>query len=631
MILLSALLLGLVLARSTRDSPSSSPEFNSLQNETTSSPDAYYVRINATALTTVSAWSSTLAPILAAFMMELWSYRTASRLKRLSQGPDKATLPSPYQFVLLLEMVRGSPTILLQQLKYWLCWTRRKTSTVPILRKSVLMLSLVSILSLLIILADTWLHLTTETVSITWSLNSANADDASLKDFGLSLADQGTLELITTDSFDHGWSTVLSESHGCFDTSRLPCSIDTQFEDAGAPLQNFQGVMQILANTSNEFRLQTSNYRNEAITYVIPAAVPASSEFEIDFTGITYGASTTCKPMSAKCGLKQQDDTGFNWEFDCSKQHSSFKHKQNAKQGSLLYENHTLYSDDSYAKSIPWDFQISGEISQGNENGEWFPTKNMVNPAFPAVVMVSENNPGLSQNSDSDIVDIGQLAQAMIAFCKHTIFDVHYSYTNATYSVIDTKVSNQTVADITNIPLMLGHPQHYIESQVDAIMSSSNSTQIVGNYSLTYSQASMAILAGVLDPAAASSIQFRRDILVTRVPKAPLFTLIALNLLFAALGLVLTLSALQTLIGGHDGAVADVKARLGVAGLTAECFEREEDGLLDREIDDETELFGEKYGARGVKVGVQQQQQEGKAKGGWRLKRYDVEEKSRLP
>ena len=108
MITLSILLICLVLARSIENTPSDSPEFDSLINETINPGNAYYVNMNATTLLTISTWSSTLVSIFGVIMMELWSYQTASRMHQLSQNSDKLDLPSPYQLVFLLEMLKGA-------------------------------------------------------------------------------------------------------------------------------------------------------------------------------------------------------------------------------------------------------------------------------------------------------------------------------------------------------------------------------------------------------------------------------------------------------------------------------------------------------------------------------------------
>lgn len=107
MLLLPTLLLGLVLARSTSNNPSSATEFPFNADETSTSSDSYFVKMNATTLLTISTWSSTLTPILGAALMHLWSYRAASSISKHSQDSDKLDLPSPYQFAMILEMTKG--------------------------------------------------------------------------------------------------------------------------------------------------------------------------------------------------------------------------------------------------------------------------------------------------------------------------------------------------------------------------------------------------------------------------------------------------------------------------------------------------------------------------------------------
>lgn len=168
MIFLPALLLGLVFARSTKNDPSSETEFSFNANETSNPSDSYFVKMNATTLLTISAWSSTLTPLLGAVLMHLWSYRAAASIFKHSQNRYKLGLPSPYQFALILEMIKGqsvfgrvfyganhtknliycsgSVTTLLQDLKYIFLWKRRKTVLVSLLKSSMLMLTIVSVL-----------------------------------------------------------------------------------------------------------------------------------------------------------------------------------------------------------------------------------------------------------------------------------------------------------------------------------------------------------------------------------------------------------------------------------------------------------------------------------------------------
>ena len=61
----------------------------------------------------------------------------------------------------------------------------------------------------------------------------------------------------------------------------------------------------------------------------------------------------------------------------------------------------------------------------------------MINPSFSAVVMMSESTAMNSTGSTNEVKPIDEAAQAMIAFCKHTVFDVTYAYVNGTYFIIN--------------------------------------------------------------------------------------------------------------------------------------------------------------------------------------------------
>ena len=181
---------------------------------------------------------------------------------------------------------------------------------------------------------------------------------------------------------------------------------------------------------------------------------------------------------------------------------------------------------------------------------------------------------------------------------------------------------------------MLGYLQVYFNNRVDDILSTdiqSNETlQVLADkYAIAYSQAAMAILSVELEPRPVQSAQIRYNIFVARVPKAPLFCLILFYVLYAALGLGLTFHALRAV--HKDETVIDMQARLSVAGLTADCFEQ--DDVVGREVDASEDLFAERQGHVGVRIGVQRysdMEGDGGSDGnevrwrGWRFCRYDV-------
>ena len=63
--------------------------------------------------------------------------------------------------------------------------------------------------------------------------------------------------------------------------------------------------------------------------------------------------------------------------------------------------------------------------------------------------------------------------------------------------------------------------------------------------------------------------QHRERVLVARVPKVPLWMLVAFNCVYGILGIVLALLALSASLGNTN----DVRERLSIAGVVAFSFE----------------------------------------------------------
>ena len=64
--------------------------------------------------------------------------------------------------------------------------------------------------------------------------------------------------------------------------------------------------------------------------------------------------------------------------------------------------------------------------------------------------------------------------------------------------------------------------------------------------------------------------QHRTPTVVARVPKAPLFTLFVLNLIYAVVGIGVAVFA--TLSSDVKGGAGAIRQRLTIPGLVAECF-----------------------------------------------------------
>jgi hypothetical protein len=91
--------------------------------------------------------------------------------------------------------------------------------------------------------------------------------------------------------------------------------------------------------------------------------------------------------------------------------------------------------------------------------------------------------------------------------------------------------------------------------------------------------------------------QTRSSFIAARVPKAPLYTTVVLGLLYALLGIALTVAALCIT---RDG-VHDTVAKLGIEGLVGEGFERPRLGKPAEKVE---ELFEEWDGKGSGRVGI---------------------------
>ena len=142
-------------------------------------------------------------------------------------------------------------------------------------------------------------------------------------------------------------------------------------------------------------------------------------------------------------------------------------------------------------------------------------------------------------------------------------------------------------------------------------------------FATVYDRTLVAIPAGVLNALPVINATQRVQTQVTRVPRAPFVCLLLLNLLYAGLGIFLTVTALVAVglgrrTAGQDASgpgVRDAQARLSVAAIVAESFEAPSLGDDAKSVDD---LFAERRGRVTRRVAL------GKGPGGGRRFRQVV-------
>jgi hypothetical protein len=205
---------------------------------------------------------------------------------------------------------------------------------------------------------------------------------------------------------------------------------------------------------------------------------------------------------------------------------------------------------------------------------------------------------GLVGSLPPDILGLTHGGIAFVLACTITHYEIEYDSVNRTVTRFVSTISNDTVGNVWQVPPTITgyHAAPKLLEATDTGIFSSTAQELADTIALAYSQAALALGAQsvIRTPLA---VQERKSFLVSRVPAAPLFTLVAANLLFGILGVILALIA----IASSGGDVREVQARLSIVGLVADRFEgqRGRDGV--KEMDD---YFEEKEGHDSMRVGI---------------------------
>lgn len=110
-----------------------------------------------------ASFLSTVAPLLASFIMTLWSLIASANMRQASSDSHFENLPTPYQLSLLVGVCLAS----IEQLRSFLGYAlsrQRRTRVPPVLTKAATIFSLTICLAAGVFVADTALHYLTSTI-----------------------------------------------------------------------------------------------------------------------------------------------------------------------------------------------------------------------------------------------------------------------------------------------------------------------------------------------------------------------------------------------------------------------------------------------------------------------------------
>jgi hypothetical protein len=403
-----------------------------------------------------------------------------------------------------------------------------------------------------VFLADTWLHVTTKTVEFVQISSLATTPDYSLT-------------LIPA-------CTVSDNSYRAQYSVKNPddlCSLDIY--GRGENFKNSTQSLQVVNNVSDVTTVLT--YESK-IPYAY-LGIPQAQFLQRDYTATTFGMQTQCTPVSTKCKLN--GNFGAFTTFDCA---STFQ--GDLTQGPTWQKAYFTDSD-----------MTSNYTSDGIHNPFYFAIASRTNVGAQGVGL-------LTSPTAPEIVPVLHGGIAFIIFCSVSLYDIEYDSINNTVTRFVATASNDSVTNAWqgSNALAAGDTATPMLQQASGLALFSNTSQeLADKIALAYSRTALGIGAQVVMRSPALAVQERRTFLVSRVPAAPLFTLVIANLLFVVFGAILTGIA----IGASKGDVREVQARLSIVGLVADRFEaqRGRDGV--EELDD---YFEEKEGSDSVRVAI---------------------------
>lgn len=391
--------------------------------------------------------------------------------------------------------------------------------------------------SLIVFAADTWLHITTKTVELVLSSPLA-------QDMNYSLALQQNCSSSTPDNY-------------------IDCSMHVP-QDSTPFLLYGNISTQVVNNVSNSMAVYNTGENNE---FAYLGIADASRSPNHDYTATTYASKTQCVPVSRQCDLTM--DSVASETFSCSS----------------IWNSNSSQWNPGLASTLTMSFTNSSmlQASQGNSP----PVENPFYYSLAAIFQpFSQWSDATWMMTDPELEEAGDGYYAMIVLCNTTMYDAQYDMVNGSITKFDPKQSNQTVANLFQSPIgwQAFDVEPYLKPAISLAVGNSGSAQeLADGMAAAFNKLYVGAGASFMSSAPALDVRTRETMLVTRLPQAPFFCLIAANLLFVALGIVLTAYAL---VNGSGAEANEVASRLSVDWLVAERFQNQQAQSFVSSVDD---------------------------------------------
>ncbi|KAG9637051.1 hypothetical protein KCU95_g5134, partial [Aureobasidium melanogenum] len=542
-LILSGVLLALVFSLRVTQQPSI---FSQIQQPTFNETGVYYVDISSTYLVFFASWSSSVVPMLASFLLTLASFPIATGVMEQSRVEASTRSLTPYQLALTLTFLSGGGYgAMWKWLKYLFVQRRTRERQAQALTQAAWIALVAQLLGLLVISADTWLHIATKTVTFT-QLQKADETPAS-HGFGLT-------EACTISNNSHAYVGPL-EGDNC--TLNIPTT--------NILLANGLQSLEVLNNVSSMATVSTiTSGQDYAYLAVPPSAVLANEDWRAE----SFALQTQCRLASAECNMS--GEYGAATPFHCS----------DAVHGDVT----------SNPQNFIWAFFTDDTMS---DNTTGYGVENPFYFGMPGLV-----NPNIGESTVPGTVNPSHGGTAFVLLCNTTVLQVTYDSVNGTISNFHGSLSNATTVNIWQSVMAyttVGMPNLKQAASLAAMGDSSQ--QSTDDMALSFSKTALAIGSQAVEKRPPLAVQSRFSFLAARVPAAPLYALVGANMLVVFVALTLTVIALVN----SEGEVKEVQSRLSIIGLVADRFEGKAARLAVKNFD---ELFRESKGQRTSKIGI---------------------------
>lgn len=392
---------------------------------------------------------------------------------------------------------------------------------------------------LLVFLADTWLHLATKSVNVFIFSDHPSAQ------------------------YSFGLNSTFTRPDCQGRDAAVSCVVDIGVQTLY--LERPEISQEVLANTSSLATVNT--FGDTRGTFAYFSVPPSTESLSIDYTASTFGLQSHCRPVTTQCHIRFIATAAV--PFNCSNSFSGDLTSYFQKE--IIHGANANLSDKAGLTGPTYTFGVVGTT------GAW----NKITDEL---------------SNDDDIYGMSKNVKVIIMMCNTTTYDITLDMVNSTVVRLSAQRSNDTLLNLFAAPLKLGVGNENLELAATAAMIQSKSAvEVADIFASSYSTIALSIAAQTIEARPVLAGQRRDVLLLTKLQRAPLYALLATNLLFVLVGLVLAVWA----IVDAKQPVHEIQTRLTIFGLAADRFEGQRARLAVKSMD---HVFEEKATTRSRRV-----------------------------